>query len=120
MCVLFRSPPSPNLNPPHHILLLFTPRPHHILSPPTHGPGSHPSNEERPLSWSLLQLWQARPHHKGLLRTTHPECLECQHYDDSETCSQGRAVPHRIPEGTGHSVCAHDTSSSVGGQVNAW
>src|SRR5260221_8724022 len=31
---------------------------------------SHPSDEERSSSWSLLQLWQARPHCEGLLRTT--------------------------------------------------
>src|SRR6266436_1119200 len=62
----------------HHCLtLLSTLDPHHILSPPTHGPGSHPPNEEGPSSWSLLQLWQTRPHRKGLLRTTCSECLEC-------------------------------------------
>src|SRR5258708_32213411 len=67
-----------------------------ILSPPTYGPGSHPPNEERPPSWSLLQLWQTRPHHEGLLRTTHSERPEHQCYNDSETYSQGRAVPHGI------------------------
>src|SRR5258708_7261090 len=56
-------------------------------TPPTYGPGLHPSGEERPLSWSLLQLWQTRPHHEGLLRTMCPECLERQCYNDSETCS---------------------------------
>src|SRR5260221_330009 len=106
----FCPPPSHHLNCHHHILLLSTPRPCCILSPPTHRPGSHRSNEERPSSWSLLQLWQARPHRKGLPRTTHPECPECQCYDDSETCSQGLAVPRRIPEGNSNSICAHDTS----------
>src|SRR5260221_3400954 len=78
----------------HHCLTLhLTPCSYCILSPPTHGPGSHPPDEERPPSWSLLQLWQTRPHHKGLLRTMHSECLECQCYDDSETHSQGLAVP---------------------------
>src|SRR5258705_13063405 len=96
---LFCPPPSHHLDHCHHILLLSTPHPCCILSPPTHGPGLHPSNEERPSSWSLLQLWQARPHHKGLPRTMHPEHPECQCYDDSETHSQGLAVPHGIPEG---------------------
>src|SRR5258708_6964061 len=40
-----------------------------ILSPPAYGPGLHPPDEERPLSWSLLQLWQTRSHHEGLPRT---------------------------------------------------
>src|SRR5258707_365898 len=60
-----------------HLTLCLSPCSYCILSPPTHGPGSHPPDEERPLSWSLLQLWQTRPHCKGLLRTTcseHPEC----------------------------------------------
>src|SRR5258708_5610928 len=66
------SPQPPPLPP----LLLSTLCPCCILSPPTHGLGSHPPNEERPLSWSLLQLWQTRPHHKGLPGTTCPECPE--------------------------------------------
>src|SRR5258707_14635446 len=105
----FCPPPSHCLN---HccLILLLNLHPCHILIPPTHGPGSHPSDEERPLSWSLLQLWQTRPHHKGLLRTMHPECLQCQCYNNSETHSQGLAVPHRIPEGDSNSTCAHDTS----------
>src|SRR5258708_40060396 len=107
----FHPPPSCHLNHHCHILLLLTPHPCHILSPPTHGPGSHPSNEESPSSWSLLQLWEARPHCEGLLRTTCPEHPECQHYDDSETLSQGLAVPCRIPEVDGNSVHAHGTSS---------
>src|SRR5258708_1724356 len=81
--ILVPSPPTCHLNCCHHILLLLTPCPCHIPSPPTHGPGSHPSDEERPSSWSLLQLWQARPHHEGLLRTMHPECPECRCYNDS-------------------------------------
>src|SRR6266436_9872047 len=71
----------------HWLTLLLTLCPCHILSPPTHGPGLHSPNEEGPLSWSLLQLWQTRPHHEGLLRTTHSECLEHQCHDDSETRS---------------------------------
>src|SRR5258708_23177738 len=46
--VLILSPPSHHLNCCHHILLLSTPCPCHILSCPTHGPGLHPSDEERP------------------------------------------------------------------------
>src|SRR5258708_31189805 len=65
-------PPSHHLNCCHLILLLLNLRPCFILSPPTHGPGLHPSNEERPSSWSLLQLCQTSPHYQGLLRTTHP------------------------------------------------
>src|SRR5258705_394736 len=103
-------PPSHRLNPPPPLLPLSTLCPCSILSLPTHGPGSHLSDEERPSSWSLLQLWQARPHREGLPRTTHPEHLECQCYKDSETHSQGLAVPCGIPEGNGNSVCAHDTS----------
>src|SRR5258708_1050401 len=82
-------PPSPShcLNHHHLIPLLSTLCPHCILSPPTYGPGLHPSSEERPLSWSLLQLWQTRPHREGLPRTTHPEHPEHQCYNDSETCS---------------------------------
>src|SRR5258708_32609901 len=70
-----------------HIPLLLTLRPHCILSPPTYGPGLHPSGEERPSSWSLLQLWQTRPHHEGLLRTTCPEHPEHRCYNNSETHS---------------------------------
>src|SRR5258708_40287426 len=43
----------------------------------THGPGLHPPDEEGALSWSLLQLWQTRPHCEGLPRTTCSECPEC-------------------------------------------
>src|SRR5260221_13870076 len=57
------------------LTLLLTLCPHCILSPPTRGPGSHPPDEEGPLSWSLLQLWQTRPHCKGLPRTVCSECL---------------------------------------------
>src|SRR5260221_9821145 len=113
-------PPSHHLNCRHLILLLSTLRPHCILSPPTYGPGSHPSGEERPSSWSLLQLWQTRPHCKGLLRATCPEHPECRCYDDSETCSQGLAVPCRIPDGDSNSACAHDACARVGGQENPW
>src|SRR5258708_9366806 len=77
----------------HHCLTLH---PCHILSPPTHGLGLHSPDEEGPLSWALLQLWQTRPHHEGLLRTTHSECPECQCYNDSKTHSQGLAAPHGI------------------------
>ncbi len=87
---------SCHLDHHHHLTLHSTTCSYCILSPPTHGPGSHPPDEERPLSWSLLQLWQTRPHHEGLPMTTHSECLEHQCYDDSETCSQGLAVPHGI------------------------
>src|SRR5258708_21264253 len=106
-------PPSPSHRLDCHCLipLLSTLCPHCILSPPTYGPGSHPSGEERPSSWSLLQLWQTRPHCEGLLRTAHPEHLERRCYDDSETHSQGLAVPRGIPEGNSNSVCAHDTST---------
>src|SRR5260221_9326288 len=71
--------PSPSHCLDCHCLipLLLTLCPCCILSPPTYGPGSHPSGEERPSSWSLLQLWQTRPHCEGLPRTTHPECPEC-------------------------------------------
>src|SRR5258708_35064578 len=102
--------------PSHHLnccclipLLALCPR--CILSPPTYGPGLHPSSEKRPSSWSLLQLWQTRPHCEGLLRTTCPECLEHRCYDNSETHSQGLAVPCRIPEGDSNSICAHDAST---------
>src|SRR5258708_38961248 len=78
------------------ILFLLTLCLHCILSPTAYGPGSHPPNEERPSSWSLLQLWQTRPHCKGLLKTTHPECLEHQHHNNSKTHSQGLADPHGI------------------------
>src|SRR5258707_1375185 len=81
------TPPSKRLTCRCLTPLLLTLRPHCILSPPTYGPGSHPSGEERPSSWSLLQLWQTRPHCKGLLRATRPEHPERRCYDDSETCS---------------------------------
>src|SRR5258708_34042749 len=103
--------PSHRLDHCHLILLLLTLCPRCILSPPTYGPGLHPSSEERPSSWSLLQLWQTRPHCEGLPRTMCPECPERQCYDDSETCSQGLAVPHGIPEGNSNSVHAHDASA---------
>src|SRR5258705_13443004 len=80
-------PPSCHLDCCHLIPLLSTLDPHHILSPPTYGPGLHPSGEERPLSWSLLQLWQTRPHREGLPRTMCPECPERQCYNNSKTCS---------------------------------
>src|SRR5258708_2556447 len=57
--------------------LVSTLHPCHVLSPPAYGLGLHPPDKERPSSWSLLQLWQTRPHHKGLLRTTHSEHPEC-------------------------------------------
>src|SRR5258707_15394373 len=76
----------------HHLIpLLSTLCPCCILSPPTYGPGLHPSGEKRPLSWSLLQLWQTRPHHEGLPSTTCPECPDCRCYNNSETHSQGLA-----------------------------
>src|SRR5258708_27385910 len=78
------------------LTLLPTLHPCHILSPPTHGPGLHPPDKDGPLSWSLLQLWQTRPHCEGLLRTTCSECLECQCHDDSKTHSGGLAVPPGI------------------------
>src|SRR5260221_6341137 len=71
----------------HCLTLCLSPCSYCILSPPTHGPGSHPPVEERPPSWSLLQLWQTRPHHKGLLRTTCSDHPEHQCYDNSETHS---------------------------------
>src|SRR5258708_28775177 len=104
-------PPSHRLDCHHLIPLLLTLCTHCILSPPTYGPGLHPSGEERPSSWSLLQLWQTRPHHESLLRTTHPERPEHQCYNDSETRSQGLAVPCGIPEGNSNSVHAHNTSA---------
>src|SRR5258708_7020138 len=104
-------PPSCHLDCCCLIPLLSTLCPHCILSPPTYGPGLHPSSEERPSSWSLLQLWQTRPHCEGLPRTTCPECLEHQCYDDSETRSRGLAVPCGIPEGDSNSVHAHNAST---------
>src|SRR5258707_13697192 len=98
----------------HHLTpLIFTLCPCCILSPPPYGPGLHPSGEERPSSWSLLQLWQTRPHHEGLLRATHPEHPEHRCYDDSETCSQGLAVPHGIPEGDSNSIVDGEVSPPV-------
>src|SRR5258708_8144145 len=75
------------------LTLLSTLCPCCILSPPTHGPGSHPPNEEGPLSWPLLQLWQTRPHFEGLPRPMCSECLECRSHDDSKPSSRGLPVP---------------------------
>src|SRR5258708_3042337 len=102
----------PNSTPPHpRIHLRPATNPPRKLRPPSYGPGSHPSREERPSSWSLLQLWQTRPHHKGLPRTTCPECPEHRCYNNSKTHSQGLAVPRGIPEGDSNSICAHNTST---------
>src|SRR5258708_22845143 len=61
----------------HHFfhLLLQALRPSCAFRPSTHGPRSHQPSEERPAYRSLLQLWQARPHHQGLHDAAHADVL---------------------------------------------